>query len=129
MVIFTQAPITDPGLDAHSIFTLSGFLYWVDLYRKRSRIRVCILNEDFCAGRPPSINIEVQNIGLTASSIEPVILLSAFLPRPGPTRDAPFKLKRYETTLNIEGSERLLLSYTPVRLRAVNERLDRELSD
>jgi len=27
------------------IFTLSGFLYWIDVFRKRSRIRVCILEE------------------------------------------------------------------------------------
>ncbi len=32
------------------ILTLSGFLYWVDVYRKRSRIRVCILNEEFYGG-------------------------------------------------------------------------------
>ncbi|MFZ0888463.1 MAG: hypothetical protein WA005_08430 [Candidatus Binataceae bacterium] len=111
-----------------SAFSLGGFLYFIDLFRKRARIRVWILKEEFYREMPPAVTIEVQNIGLTPTSIEPVVLLKAFLPRPGRTRNERFRLERYEVTFNIEGLERALPSYVPMRLKAVNERVDAELS-
>jgi hypothetical protein len=49
-------------------------LYLANLYRTRVRVRVRILAEQFYnPDKPPSVEFEVENVGLTATSIEPIV--------------------------------------------------------
>jgi hypothetical protein len=110
------------------VFSLAGVLYFYDLFRKRARPRVWILEEETSKG-PPTISIEVENRGLTATSIEPLVLLKAFLPRPGRTPDKRPKLERFpDVTFNIDDTERTLAAFVPVRLKAIGQHVDERLA-
>jgi len=109
--------------------SFGGFLYLIDLYRKRVRIRVWILDEDFYSKRPPAVAFEVENIGLTQSSIAPVVLMRAFLPRPRENRGRhEVVMEPREAVFNIEGVQRKLEPYTPIRLEAVSKHASPDLS-
>jgi hypothetical protein len=107
------------------------FLYLANLYRNRVRVRVRILAERFYnPDKPPAVEFEVENVGLTATSIEPIVPFKGFLPRPTGKKeqDAKFRLEPYELVFQFDGTNRTLEPFKPVRFEAKNDRVSREIS-
>jgi len=103
--------------------------YLLDLYRKRVRIRIRILDENFYSKGSPGLSFEIENIGLTPTSIEPIVLFSGYLPRPQHNRDGKITLVRYDLAFDINDSLRILMPHTPVQFDATNGKCDgRELA-
>jgi len=89
-----------------------GLLYVVDLIRRRPKVRVRILEESSGSG-PPKIVFELENVGLTATSLKPDISMRGILPRPSQSRDRPrripkFKSEIYRLYFKIDSPNRLL---------------------
>jgi hypothetical protein len=99
-----------------------GLLYLVGVYRKRVRVQVSVLDEGFYSDKPPSITVEAENIGLTATSIRPVVAFKGFLPRPkGGDPGKGYKMVPHELMFNIVGSERKLAPFTPLKFVAQSD--------
>jgi hypothetical protein len=106
-------------------------LYLANMYRNRVRVRVRILAERFYnPDKHPSVEFEVENVGLTATSIEPIVPFKGFLPRPSGQKqqDAKIRLEPYELVFQFDGLQRTLDPFKPVRFEAKNEKLSRETS-
>ena len=107
------------------------FLYLANMYRNRVRVKVRILGERFYnPDKPASVEFEVENVGLTATSIEPIVPFKGFLPRATGKKQegAKFRLEPYELVFQFDGYERTLEPLKPVRFEAKNEKISREVS-
>ena len=102
-----------------AFFGLGSALSLVDLYRKRARVRIRIIDEDFGSDRSPRITFEAENVGMTATSMKPVVHLCGLSPwdRAG----HGFKMTPRTLRLTIEQPQRSLVPQTPVVLNASDD--------
>lgn len=99
----------------------AAFWFAVKTYRKRARVAVEILDEDFYSNRAPKITFEAENRGLTPTSIKPAVVMTGFLPRP-PNRWFPFlAFRNHRLRFVIDSADRLLAPHTPLRITAVDD--------
>jgi hypothetical protein len=106
--------------------------YTANLYRNRARVRVQLLEEQFYLQKSPGLKFEVENLGTTVTSIEPIVRFDGFLPRPKGERFVDgIKLVPYRLDFKIdENAHRTLPPSTPVTFTVVNRlSAGRELSD
>ncbi|SRR5260370_41903694 len=107
--------------------------YVADLYRNRTRLRVRLLEEQFYSQQtPPGLRFEVENLGTTATSIEPIVRFHGFLPRPKGEQFADgVKLVPFSLDFKFdENTQRTLPPSTPITFTVANQlRAGRELSD
>jgi hypothetical protein len=87
--------------------------------------------DEIFTGKLPGIAFDAQNIGMTPTSIEPIVAFRGFLPRPKGNRPSQgFKMVPYELTFTIFNSQqRTLAPFTPAHFEAVNrQRSGRDLA-
>ncbi len=109
----------------------SALLYIANLYRNRARVKVRLLDEQFYSQKPPGLKFEVENLGMTLTSIEPLVRFHGFLPRPKEREFADgVKLVPHSLEFEIEEStQRTLPPSTPIIFTATNRlSAGRELS-
>jgi len=108
--------------------SLGGIIYLLtlfNLYRNRVRVRIRILEEGQ-KGYKTTVRFEAQNLGSTATSIEPRVSFSGFLPCPTGKTRCRIKMRRYACDFVIDGVDRTLQPYVPVHLEA---QTDQQVSD
>jgi hypothetical protein len=111
---------------------MSWVEYVADLYRNRTRLRVRLLEEQFYSQTSPGLKFEVENLGTSVTSIEPLVRFDGFLPRPkGEEFVEGFKLVPFHLDFKIdENTPRTLPPSTPITFTVVNRlNAGREISD
>ncbi len=117
----------------YAILAVGGMglvLYLIESYRKRAHVRIVIVDEGFYAvSSAPSVTFEVENIGLTDSSLVPVVSMRGLLPRPRDRHWAYENLAQSHTVkFQIEAANRRLTPHSPVRFTAVSNNLSSGLA-
>jgi len=85
-----------------------GVLYWINLYRFRTRIEIRDLKEHFFSN-DCYISFEAENLGNAQTSILPEIKIKALT----------HKRVSFKCPINIEETDRILSSCSPKRFRAI----------
>src|SRR6266851_4307241 len=106
-----------------------GLVYLANIFRNRVRVRVRLLAEDFYSDSPPSVKFEAENIGMTPTSIEPIVHFRGYLPRPqGEKQKFKTRMELYELVLHLDGHQRSLEPFKPLPFEVKNEKVSRNVS-